>query len=620
MPKKTIELPGRLFRQGEIVRAETGEGEEIAQSVDLSFSSEEPVERYFGNEVLGHKSGEVDASFLESGRAPLLVDHRASVDYQIGVIDSVSFSGGKGRATVRFGKSEKAQEIARRVADGEIGNVSVGYRVNAIELVKDGKEELPTYRVTDWTPVEISLVSVPADTSVGVGRAKPDGADSITLEYEVKGQTMPPEIETRSEDPNTQAAVQKAVDQARQEEQTRVREIEAVGAKFNCRDKAHDAIKNGNSADEFRGAVLMSLGERGQEQISATADIGLTTEERKQFSFVRALNALANPNERGAQEAAAFERECSEAAAKVRGKEQRGILVPADVMRQRMDVSSRALNAGTPTAGGHLVATDLLSGSFIDLLRARSVVLGMGARMLNDLDGNVAIPRLEGGATAYWVAEDGDITASDQTFGQVTLSPKTLGGRTKITRKLLLQSSMDVEALVRDDLAMALGLEISRASLHGSGAANQPTGVAAQTGINTTSYVNAVPTWAEVVAMETEVATDEADVGSLGYIINPAMRGGLKTTEKAANTARFIWEDGGTVNGYRTGVTTQVLAANAFFGNWADLLIATWSGVDLTVDPFTNSAAGAVWVNALQDIDIAVRHPQSFCHSFDPTP
>ncbi|MBD8875430.1 phage major capsid protein [Roseibium polysiphoniae] len=616
MAKNEIRLPGRMFRQGIIVRAQTGDSEEVPQSVALSFSSEEPVERYFGFEVLGHNSGEVDASFMESGRAPLLVDHRASVEHQIGIVESVSFSGGKGRAEARFGKSGKAQEIAKRVADGEIVNVSVGYRVNAIELAKDGKDDLPTYRVTDWTPFEISLVSVPADPSVGLGRARPEEGGEITLQLSRKERPMAAETETRSEDPNTHEDTQRTVDQVRAEEQTRIREIEAVGARFNCRDKAQAAIKNGESADQFRGAVLMSLGEQGQERISAAADIGLSPKERKAFSFVRALHALANPNDQGAQEAAAFERECSAVAAKKRGKEQGGILVPADVMRTGMGGQTRSLNTGVAAEGGALVGTDLLAGSFIDLLRARAVVLKMGARMLNDLQGNIAIPRLTGGATAYWVGEDGDVPESQQAVDQVTMTPHTLGGHTKYSRKLLLQSSLDVEAMVRDDLAKVLGLEISRAALHGSGAGNQPQGISSLTGVNSTTFAAALPTWGEVVAMETAVATDEADIGALGYIINPAMRGGFKTTEKAVGTARFIWEDGGTVNGYHTGVTTQILTDNAFFGNWEDLLIGAWSGVDLTVDPYTNAQSGNVRVIALQDVDIAGRHPGSFCHSY----
>lgn len=602
MTLKEIRVPERLFRHGEVVRADQSEDRRL---LELSFSSEEPVQRGFGMEILGHGQGEIDARFMGSGRAPLLVDHRATVENQIGIVESVSFSDGKGRAVVRFGKTARADDVFQRVADGEISNVSVGYRINALELVKDGKNDLPTYRVTSWTPFEISLVSVPADTSVGIGRSA-DAFKEITLTIG-RGYDMP----------DTQDAPDGAnLEAIRTAEVARIREIEAIGAQFNCRDKANEAVRNGHSVDVFRGAVLLALGERGQEQISAAADIGLTRQEIRQFSFVRALHALANPNDRAARESAKFEFECSDAAAQRRGQSANGVLVPADVMRAGLGTGTRALNTGVSSEGGALVGTNVLGTSFIDLLRARTVVLTMGARMLNDLQGNIAIPRMTSGATAYWVGEGADITKSQAAFDQVVLSPKRVGAFTDYSKMLLLQSSLDVEAMVRDDLAKCIGLEITRTALHGSGSANQPKGVAALTGVNSQENAGTIPTWAEVVGMETAVASDEADVGALGYIINPAMRGGFKTTEKAAGTARFIWEDGGTVNGYRAGVTTQVMAGNAFYANWEDLLIAFWSGVDLTVDMYTQATNGTVRVIADQAVDIAGRHPGSFCHAY----
>lgn len=612
MPKDSIKLPGRVFRQGEIVRAD--ESEE-GRTIELSFSSEEPYDRWWGTEILGHSKGEMNDSFIGSGRAPLLVDHRATVDNQVGLVESVEIVKGVGRARVRFGNSERAKEIFDRVNDGELSNVSVGYAINKMRLEEE-TDDRSVYRVTDWTPYEISLVSIPADPTVGVGRSD-DARGEIEIPVTRKEMAMPKEETTAPVAPViTEEQLAEARAKAAENEQKRIREVTALGSQFNCKDLAENAIKNGTDVAEFRAEVLMKLGERGQEKISAAADIGLTEKERQDFSFVRALNALANPTSRAAQEQAAFERECSDAAAEKRGSEAQGFLVPADVMRSPLISNTRDLSVGTATAGGHLVATDLMSGSFIDLLRKRMVVVGMGARMLNDLQGDLAIPRMTNGATAYWVGEGSDPTESQQAFDQVALSPNTVGAFTDYTRKLLLQSSLDVEAMVRDDLAKVIGLEIDRVSLYGTGASNQPRGVANQTGINTTTFAAANPTWAEVVALETAIAADDADVGSLGYAMNAGMRGALKTTEKAAGTAKFIWE-AGEVNGYRPAVSNQVEDGDMFYGNWADLLIAFWSGLDLTVDPYTHSTSGTVRIVALQDVDAAVRHPVSFCHSND---
>ncbi|WP_109314751.1 phage major capsid protein [Pseudovibrio ascidiaceicola] len=613
MPTHELKLPERLFRQGSFVRAQEGAEEDL---LELSFSSDAPIRTYWGVEILGHETSEIDLEFIGSGRAPLLIDHRASVDHQVGVIERVEIKNGKGRAWVRFGKSERAQEIKQRVLDGELTNVSVGYQIRKARLEEEHDDDLNVYRITRWTPHEISIVSVPADPSVGVGRSQSEGAVvSIALERKAAAMPAPLEIENPNTGPSEEELAQIRSKTA-EDEAKRIREIEATAAEWNCRDIANDAIRSGMSSGDFSTKVLMLQGERGQEKISGAADIGLSQKERTQFSFVRALNALANPANSQYREAAKFEFECSEEAGKKRGKQGEGILVPSDVMRADMSGQTRNLSTGTIGAGGALVSDNLLASSFVELLRKRAVVMGMGARMLHDLEGNFKIPRMVGGATAYWVGESDDVTKSAEAFDQIELSPHTLGAFTDYSRRLLIQSSLDVEAMVRDDLARVIGLEISRAALHSDGSGETPKGIAATTGINSTTFAANAPTFEEVVAMETAVATDDADIGALGYVLNAAMRGSFKTTEKAAGTAQFIWEQGNTVNGYNTGVSNQVLDHNGFFGNWADLLIALWTGVDLTVDPFTQSTSGTVRVVAMQDVDFAVRHPQSFCHSF----
>jgi HK97 family phage major capsid protein len=340
------------------------------------------------------------------------------------------------------------------------------------------------------------------------------------------------------------------------------------------------------------------------------AEVGLTQKEVRQFSFVRAINALANPQDKRAWANAAFEREVSDAAQKTYGRSAQGIFVPNEVVHAKRD-----LTVGTASAGGNLVATDLLAASFIEMLRNRSVVQRAGATVLNGLVGNVAIPKQSGAATAYWVAESGAPTESQQTLAQVTMSPKTVGAYTDFSRKLMIQSSIDVESMVRRDLATVIALAIDAAALYGTGSNNQPTGIKLVSGINTKDFAATNPTFAELVGMESEVATDNADIGTMTYLFNPAQRGALKTTEKSSTSAgQFVWEAGNTVNGYRTEVSNQVTAGDVFFGNFADLLIGFFSGLDLMVDPYSNSTSGTMRVVALQDTDIAVRNAVSFCY------
>lgn len=412
-------------------------------------------------------------------------------------------------------------------------------------------------------------------------------------------------------------AAEAAIKDYRQAEEKRREEIIAIGeqfARYGIDKLASEALRNGTSVEAFRAQVLEKLASAPKP----SAEIGLTEKQTREFSFLRAINALVNPTDRKAQELAAFERECSDAVASKLGRAANGFFVPLEVQR-------RDLTVGTPAAGGYTVSTDLLSQSFIERLVNRMAVMSMGAQLLTGLVGNIAIPRQTGGATAYWVSEGSSPTESQQTFDQVTLSPKTVGAFTDISRKLLLQSSIDVEAFVRSDLATVLALAIDLAAINGSGSGSEPRGILNTTGIGDVAggTNGAAPTWAHMVSLETLVAVANADVGRMGYLTNAKVRGKLKQTfTNATYGERPVW-DGDAVNGYRAVVSNQVpsnltkgtsigVCSAIIFGNWADLIIGQWGALDIMTDPYTGSTSGTVRVVALQDVDIAVRHPVSF--------
>jgi HK97 family phage major capsid protein len=349
--------------------------------------------------------------------------------------------------------------------------------------------------------------------------------------------------------------------------------------------------------------------------------VGMTDKEVRQYSLIRAINAQLRGDWRGAE----LEADASRAVAQKLGKEPQGFFLP-------YDVQTRDMTVGTTTAGGYLKETQLASGSFIEMLRNRMVLNAAGAQMLTGLVGDVAIPKQSAGATAYWVAESGAPTESQQTLAQVALAPKTVGAWTDISRKLLKQASIDVEGFVQRDIATVVGLAIDLAGLHGTGSNNQPTGVAATSGIGSVAGGDngLAPTWAHVVQLETEVAQDNADVGAMAYVTNAKVRGKLKTTQVTATYGdRMIWADGPTpLNGYRSLVSNQVSSALTkgsssgvcsaiFFGNWADLIIGMWGGLDVLVDPYTGGTSGTVRVIALQDVDVAIRHAESFAAMLD---
>jgi len=573
--------------------------DEENRTVKIGVSSEEPVERSFGMEVLGHSEGDINMEFIASGRAPLLLDH--DMTKQIGVIEEFKLDETAKRTTavVRFGKSELAREVYEDVKDGIRMNISVGYRVDKLSRMDKDDE---TYYKAQWTPMEVSSVSVPADQSrlVGVGRSK----DKQTLNTKVKI------MENEKQEINLDEVRTQSVDEARKEFQKNSKEIIDLGARHNKRDLANQAIKDGASVEEFRGLLLENIS--NNTPLETPSEIGMTEKEVREFSLVRAINALANPTDRRAQEAAAFEFECSNEAARQQGKSAQGIMMPSDMLRSWV---KRDLNTSDDAS---LVAQDYRGGDFIDVLRNKSSVMQAGATMLRGLQGNVVIPKKTAASAAAWIAtEGGNSGESEFTVGSVTMSPKVIGGHTEMTRLMLQQSSLDVENLVRNDLSEAIATAIDLGALAGTGSSGQPTGVSATSGINTTTFAAAVPTFAELVAMESAVSADNALQGNLRYIAKPSDWGNLKTVDKASNFGQMIVGNDGQINGYDVIRSNQVTAGDYYFGNFADLLIGLYGSLDITVDPYTHSKSGTIRVVALQTCDVAVRHAVSFCKSSD---
>ena len=567
--------------------------DEETRTVSIAVSSEEPVMRSFGNEVLLHAEENIDLEFFRSGRAPLLLDH--DPEKQIGVIQDVELDTAtrRLRAKVRFGKSALASEAFDDVVDGIRSNISIGYSIG--EMKKRGKD---TYVATKWSAFEASLVSLPADVTVGVGRSS-----EVSNELEFKPIE---EIKMTTENTVDIASIEA---NAKKDAQRNASQIAELGQRHGLTDEAHKAIAEGATIDQFRGVVLDTI---GSKQALENQDIGMDKKEIKRFSLVKAIRALANPNDQRAQRDAEFEFECSRNASEMYGRTAQGIMLPAEVLR---NWKQRDLNSSDES---DLFSDDYRAGDFVDVLRNASSVMQAGATMLTGLSGDVAIPKKLTSANASWIAvEGGDASESEMTVGSIRLTPKTLGAFTDVTRQLLIQSSLDVENLIRDDLVQALGLAIDKAGLEGTGSNGQPTGILNTTGVNqVTNFAGANPTFAEVVGLETAIAEDNALAGNLAYILPAGMYGALKTTEKASGTAQFV-ADGQSINGYRSIVSNQATAGNMYFGNFQDLLIGMFGGLDITVDPYTNSKSGTIRVVALQSVDMAVRHAQSFAFGND---
>ena len=594
-----------------------------SRTFEFPFSSEYPVKRYFGNEVLSHEDGAADLSRLNDGGA-VLFNH--NMDKPIGVVESAYIGEDKrGYAKIRFSRSKFASEILDDVKDGILRGISFGYSINEMDETSDGM------LARSWSVHELSVVTVPADPTIGFGRSliSPSQGNSITMEDKSPQQEIisaeesaSPSVRTMEESTketaveaeksveiDIKAEVQRAID----ENNARTAAITSLCrefGKYGAEELTDSLIKSNKSPAEAKAAIL-DLVKNKAEAVNtpirstdmSTNEVGLDQKEIKRFSFLRALNALANPTDRQAQEAAAFEREVSDAASKKYEKPANGILVPNEVLQ-------RDLNVGTATAGGNLVPTELLAGSFIDILRKRMAVMATNPTMLTGLSGNVSIPRMTSTSTAYFVGESGAPTESQQAFDQVNMTPKTIGAFVDYSRRLLLQSSIDVETMIRDDIAKVIATKLDNAAIYGSGSSNEPLGIKDTTGVGT-STITTFGTFAEYIALETDVAAANADVANMYYLINASARGALKSTEKATNTGQFVFENN-EINGYPAIVSNQLANNDVLFGDFSQFVIGMWSGLDLTVDPYANATSGSVRIIALQDVDFAVKQPTAF--------
>ena len=609
---------------------------EEKRTIKLSFSSELPVRRSYGMEILDHSPKAVRLGRLKDS-GPLLMDHNRKD--QVGVVESVEIGSDKrGYAVVRFGKSPRAEEIYQDVLDGIRRSVSVDYALYKHEKTEGENGSPDTYRFTDWEPLEISMVAVPADAGVGVGRDDPnyinheeeDEEMRLRKKFDPEKGTMPGgDNGTRNKEESVidiEQVESKASERALIEERTRSREILAIGKEFKKDEEARAAVDSGMNLSDFRAEILKGM--KAEPIVDPDPGIGLTERETKQFSIIRACDSIVT---HGNLSGAPFEEECSRAVLEKFKKPslKRGFSVPYEVTTQQRDMT-----VGVPADGGALVDTTLLVQSFIDLLRNNTIVAQMGATVLDGLVGDIAIPRETGGCTHYWLDENGEPSESNPSIDQLGLTPKTIGAYTEVSRKLLMQSSKGIENFVRSRLAMALGLGMDLAAIMGDGQNNQPRGILYTTGIGVISKDGGnIPTWADIVNLESEVAIDNAALGNLGYLTNSRMVGTLKQTEKAEKTAQFIMAGRnkpgfGEMNGYPVGISNQVpmdfeIAAKdgvaavkdlsaILFGNWADLIIGYWGAMDVLVDPYSEGLSGKVRIRILRDTDLAVSHPQSF--------
>ena len=613
-----------------------GEGEDL---VEMSISSEAPYERWFGIEILRHSPESVDLSRLSDGRHPFLVGH--DTEKQVGVIKRafLDTDDKKVRGAVKFSRSAIAQEIRQDVEDEIRTLISVGYMIDEVEEVEkaaDGTEtvkrrlsgeeferemlkehgadfyragqaaarakgsEPPVFVVTRWQPFEASVVPVPADVTVGIGRSA--GVESPPKTTE----TPPPIIVEKRTMENQKTPAELEI-----ERRDGIQALAEAYAKWLDPKDGPDAVRNGRSVDQFKDFIIQKMESRHTD--TSQMHIGMNRAEAKRYSFGRALVASVT----GDWSKAGLEMECSRAVEKIMGRAPEGFFVPFDIFR-------RDFNVGTSSEAGNLVGTELRPDLYTDALRNAMVMGRLGVRFLTGLSSNLDLPRKTTAGTLGMLTEIGSASETAPVTAKATLSPKRIGAYTEVSKQALIQSAMSLEDLIRDDLVTGAAVLLENQCINGAGTGAEIKGLRNVTGIGTVvgGTHGLAPAWSHIVDLESACANANAEPDRVaGYLINTKLRGKLKQTQFATNLP-FIWQNGDMpLNGYRAAVTnnvpsnltkgtsTTVCSAALFSSDWTMTTIGLFGAPDVTVDPYSKADTGQVKITLNQFADMQHRQP-----------
>ncbi|MEM7756574.1 MAG: phage major capsid protein [Cyanobacteria bacterium P01_A01_bin.40] len=637
------------------------------RKIDLSVSSDTPYKRWWYYEILDHTKDAVTLDRMNDS-AMNLFNHNRN-DY-LGVIEKAWLEDGKLYNTVRFGTHQRAEEIVKAINEGIMKNVSIGYRVDELVLFKKSDDDLNTYKATKWTPFESSFVTVPADATVGVGRSYYDLAPAI--ENKPKKGENSEEERTRADDRRKGTRDEKNADTVsgdksmsgengtavagtfhetsvhendiRAQERERIAVITAQGKKYGCPEIAEKAINDGISVENARSLMadkVLGGSEESQNPIARTlAPVDMGVNDAKKYSILKAIGFKAGIV---SAKDAGLEIEVSDHMQETRmsGKAPEGIyvdtarLVSREGIRNINDFYRAPLETGVPAAAGDLISTDLLASRFIGYLYNNSAFLPLGVTYMRDLTANLKIPRMMTAPKGYWVGEGNNIPEDNLTVDTIGLDPKKLAVFSACTFEMIQQSSLDVEQLMRNAIIAGMALELDRTIGFGTGIGEEPLGIVSTPGVNSIALgANGGPLdWASVVDMQTLISAGNAMMGRFGYVFNSLSKGKLmKTLDHTTGSGSWIWQSTdneleGRVAGRRARESNQIpnnlvkgTATNltaGFFGNFAQIFLGFWSGLDIIVDPYTQAKQAIINIVAKQLCDVELSRGEYFTVATD---
>lgn len=537
--------------------------EQDGQKIIAVIASETPVDRGDYTEILRISPLSVDLSRFP---VPLIKSHDMS-ELPIGVVENPRFEEKKLVADLVISDTKEGQEISKSIQDGILRNVSIGYSIKESEQLNSNQVLVTRYEI-----YEVSLVSVNADPEAQIKQSRNFYMSTDTQQ---------------------------------------ISQIISLAKHHNQIELAQDAIERGQSLEQFRKRLLDKIQDKPLQSPSDDY-LGLSPKDERKFSITRAIEAKATNDWSNAGFEAEVLRETS------KRSKHGGIVLPPHMMR-------RDLVTGSPANGSNMIQTNILGDSFIDALFAQSAILDQCTTLTGNV-GDIAIPKMTSGSSAAWYTETGQLTESSPVIGQLSLAPKTVAAFTEVSRRMIQQGSTDVESLLRRDMANQISSAIDSVIIQGGGT-NEPTGVLETTGIGSVAMGTngGSITYAALVDLVKEVALDNALNGNLAFVTNSKVIAAMRQTSRQASgiEGNFILNEENTLLGFPVlstnntpsdldkGTSTGVCSA-VLFGNWADVIVGFWSNLEVLVDPYTKADYNLVRIRTVTDIDVGIRHPESF--------
>ncbi len=398
--------------------------------------------------------------------------------------------------------------------------------------------------------------------------------------------------------------------------------------------KMNDLLSDKDKREEFRASadkvseLIEELNAINLNEAAERASAEAQNEQQnirdvaKNFSFAKFIREASGENGSQLTGVEAEMAQEAEKEAKRCGYKLTGVGIPYALLNSRMHVESRAFdgqNVTTPADGGYTVTSQMM---YQEALRKQLILTQAGATYMGGLVNNIDL--IQGDAISMgWLEENEEGGDKKKQFSKVSVSPMRCFVNVPVSKQLTIQSNLDIDQGIINDIIGAHEELIETAALNGSGT-KQPLGILNTDGIGSVAIGdNGGPiTFKKIVDLETAIALKNADVSSMAYVTNAKVRGEAKTTLKSANVAGYIWE-GGEMNGYRalasnlvpsdlTKGTAEGKCSALIFGDWSNLWIMGWGGLDLIVDPYTLKKFGAYEVTLNAYHNIFVKRKEAF--------